>query len=116
MCGDVYGISRSLASIIVREFCVTIKKHLKSLVIRKQTKSSLKAMAAKFEKLHDIPNIISTVDRSYISIIAPPIDPILYYCRKDFYFALLQGIVDKDCKFWDFDFGWVGRCHDWTHF
>jgi hypothetical protein len=29
MCGEVYGISRSSASIIVREFCVAIKKHLK---------------------------------------------------------------------------------------
>jgi len=29
---------------------------------------------------------------------------------------LLQGIVDKDCKFWDFDFGWAGQCHDWTLF
>jgi hypothetical protein len=116
ICGEVYGISRSSTSIIVREFCATIKKHLKPLVIRKQTESSLRAMAAEFEKLHGIPYIISAVDGSHISIIAPPIDPTSYYCRKGFYSALLQGVVDKDCKFWDFDFGWAGRCHDWTLF
>jgi hypothetical protein len=116
MCGEVYGISRSSASIIVREFCVVIKKHLKPLVIRKQTESSLRAMAVEFEKLLGIPYIIGAVDRSHIPIITPPIDPTSYYCRKGFYSALLQEVVDKDCKFWDFDFGWAGRCHDWTLF
>jgi hypothetical protein len=116
MCGEVYGISRSSASIIIKEFCVAIKKHLKPLVIRKQTESSLRAMAAEFEKLHGIPYIIGAVDGSHISIIAPPIDPTSYYCRKGFYSALLQGVVDKDYKFWDFDFVWAGQCHDWTLF
>jgi hypothetical protein len=116
MCREVYGISRSSASFIVREFCAAIKKSLRPLVIRKQTESSLRAMAAEFEKLHGIPYIIGTVDGSHIPIIAPPIDPTSYYCRKGFYSALLQEVVDKDCKFWDFDFGWAGRCHDWTLF
>jgi hypothetical protein len=116
MCGEVYGISRSLASIIFREYCAAIKKHLKPLVIRKQTETSLRAMVAEFEKLHNIPYNIGAVDGSHTSIITPPIDPTSYYCRKGFYYALLQGIVDKDCKHWDFNFGWAGRCHDWTLF
>jgi hypothetical protein len=101
MYGKVYGISRSSASIIVREFCVAIKKYLKPLVIRKQTESSLRTMAVEFEKLYGIPYIIGAVDGSHIPIIVPPIDPTSYYCRKGFYSALLQGVVDKDCKFWD---------------
>ena len=98
MYGEVYGISRSSTSIIFREFCVAIKKHLKPLVIRKQTKTSLRAMAAEFEKLHGILYIIGIVDGSHIPIIAPLIDPTSCYCRKGFYYALLQGVVDKDCK------------------
>jgi hypothetical protein len=82
----------------------------------KQTDSSLRAIAVEFEKLHGIPYIIGVVDGSHIPIIVPSIDPTSYYCRKGFYSALLQGVVDKDCKFWDFDFGWVGRCHNWTLF
>jgi hypothetical protein len=116
MYGEVYGISRSSASIIVREFCVAIKKHLKPLVIRKQTESSLRAIAFEFEKSHGILYIIGAVDGSHIPIIALPIDPTSYYCRKGFYSTLLQGVVDKNCKFWDFDFGWAGQYHDWTLF
>ncbi len=35
---------------------------------------------------------------------------------KGFYSILLQGVVDAKCKFWDYDFGWVGCCHDCTLF
>jgi hypothetical protein len=27
---------------------------------------------------------------------------------------LLQGVIDAKCKFWDYDFEWVGCYHDWT--
>ena len=37
MCGELYGVHKSTASIIVREFCDAVRKHLKPLVIRKQT-------------------------------------------------------------------------------
>lgn len=60
--------------------------------------------------------MIGTVDRSHIPIIAPPLDPTSYYCRKGYYSALFQGVVDARCRFWDYDFGWAGRCHDWTLF
>lgn len=55
--------------------------------------------------------MIGTVDRSHIPIIAPPLDPTSYYCRKGYYSALFQGVVDARCRFWDYDFGWAGRCH-----
>ena len=37
-----------------------------------------------------------------------------YYCCKGFYSVILQGIIDPQCKFWDFDFGWPVNCHDWS--
>jgi hypothetical protein len=113
---ETYGIHESIASIIVRKFCTAIDKHLKSLVIEKQSASTLRRMAAEFEVLKGIPYVIGTVDGSYISIIAPLIDPTTYYCRIGYYSVLLQGIVDSKCRFWDYDFGWAGRCHDWTLF
>ncbi len=33
MWGEVYGIAKSMASIIMKEICVTIKKQLKPLVL-----------------------------------------------------------------------------------
>ena len=60
--------------------------------------------------------MIGAVDGSHIPVIALPIDPTSYYCRKGLYLALLQGVVDSKYKFWDYDSRWVGRCHDWTLF
>jgi hypothetical protein len=115
-CAETYGIHESIASIIVREFCAAIEKHLKPIVIEKQSKVTLNRIAAEFEELRRLPYVIGAVDGSHIPIIAPPIDPTSYYCRKGFYSALLQGVVDSKCRFWDYDFGWAGRCHDWTLF
>jgi len=96
------------------EFCAVVEKHLKPLVIVKQSTSTLKRIAAKFEEVRKLPYVIRAVDGCYIPIIAPPIDPISYCYRKGFYSSLLQGIVDSKCRFWDYDFGWAGHCHDWT--
>ena len=115
-CAKTYGIHESTPSIIVREFCAAIKKHLKPLVIEKQFKTTLSRIAAEFEELRGLPYVIGAVDGSHIPIIASPIDPTSYYCRKGFYSALLQGVVDSKCKFWDYDFGWAGCCYDWTLF
>jgi hypothetical protein len=113
---ETYSIHENTASIIVREFCTTIDKHLKPLVIERQSASTLRRMAAEFEALKGIPYVIGAVDGSHIHIIAPPIDPTSYYCRKGYYLVLLQGVVDSKCRFWDYDFGWAGRCHNWTLF
>ena len=115
-CAETYGIHESTASIIVRDFCAAIEKHLKPLVIEKQSRATLSRIAAEFEELRGLPYVIGAVDGSHIPIIAPPIDPTSYYCRKGFYSALLQGVVDNKCRFWDYDFGWAGLCHNWTLF
>ena len=104
-CAKMYGIHESIASINVREFCGAIEKYLKPLVIEKQSKTTLNRIAAEFEELRGLPYVIGAVDGSHIPIIAPPIDPTSYYCRKGFYSTLLQSIVDSKCKFWDYDFG-----------
>ena len=80
-------IHESTASIIVREFCAAIEKHLKPLVIEKQSAATLKRIAPEFEELRGLPYVIGAVDGSDIAIIAPPIDPSSYYCRKGFYSA-----------------------------
>ena len=76
----------------------------------------MKEIANEFEALHDIPFILGAIDGIHIPIITPFYDPVAYYNRKGFYFFLLQGVVDADCKFWDYDFGWAGRIHDWVLF
>ena len=116
MIGDLYGIAQSTTSIIVRECCKAIKKHLLPRVIEKLSPQNMKTRAAEFESLQGIPYIIGAIDGSHIPIIAPSRDSPEYYCRKGFYSVLLQGVVDAQCKFWDFDFGWARSCHDWSVF
>ena len=116
MIADLFGLGESTTSIIVRECCEAIRILLKPLVFKRPTLIWMKKIAAEFEALHGIPLIIGAIDDSYILIIAPSNDPVSYYCRKGFYSYLLQGVVDSKYKFWDYDFGWCGRIHDWTLF
>ena len=116
MCGEVYGLAESTTSVIVMKCCEAIKVLVKPLVFPKFTKERIQNIALEFEKVRGIPYIIGVVDGSHVPIIALKIDPALYYCRKGFYSALLQGVVDSKCLFWDFDFGWAGSNHDWSVF
>ncbi len=82
MCGKVYGIAESTTSIIVRKFCVIVKKHLKPLVIPKSTRNKIKEITIGFKHLHGISYILGAMDGSHAPIIAPKVDPKSYYCWK----------------------------------
>ncbi len=115
MCGEVYGIAES-TSIIMREFCVAIRKHLKPLVIPKLIRNKIKEITIGFECLHGIPYILGAKDGSHVPIITPKVDPKSYYYQKGFYSKLIQGVQDAKCSFWDYDYGWVGSIYDWALF
>jgi hypothetical protein len=112
MYGEMYDLAESTTSIIVRKCCEAIKVLVKPLVFSKLTKERIQIIASDFEKVRGIPYIIGVVDGNHVPIIAPNIDHASYNSRKGFYSALLQGVVDSKCLFWDFDFGWAGSNHD----
>jgi hypothetical protein len=99
MCGTI--IAKSITSIIMKEFCLTIKKHLKPLVTPKLIKDIIKKITYSFESLHGIPYILGAIYDNHIPIITPKVDPKSYNCQKRFYSTLTQGIVDTKCSFWD---------------
>jgi len=86
-------------SVIVRQCCKAIQKHLLHVVIEKLTQVNMKTRTTEFESLQGIPYIIGAIDGSLVSIVAPSKDSPKYYCRKGFYSALLQGMVDAQCEF-----------------
>jgi hypothetical protein len=90
MCGKVYKIAKSITSIIMREFCSTIRKHLKPLVIPKLTTNIFKEIIVGFESVHGIPYISGSIDGNHIPIVAPKVDPKSYYYRIFFYSTLIQ--------------------------
>ncbi len=112
MVGEVYGITKSTASIIVQKVCETISRHLKPIIFMKPTTIRIKRMISKFEALHHIPYIVETIDNTHILIIVPFTNLGSYHCRKGFYSCSLQWICDVECKFWNYGFGWVGSMHD----
>lgn len=116
MVGEVYGVAECTISRIVREFCKMVRLHLQKIFIQVPNENKFRVLAKEFERLHNIPYIIRAIDGSHIPVLAPVIGGEDYYCRKSFHSALLQGIVDTNCIFWDYEFGWAGSLHDWTVF
>jgi hypothetical protein len=66
--------------------------------------------------LHNIPYIIGAIEGPHILVLAPIIGRKDYYCRKSFHSTLLQGIVDANCIFWNYKFGWTGSLYEWIVF
>lgn len=90
MCGEVFGVAKNTNSIIIKGFCIFIKKHLKPLVFEKSNSYSIKIMAVEFEALQEILYVIRAIDDNHIPIIAPILDSISNYYRKGLYSVLLQ--------------------------
>jgi hypothetical protein len=79
MCGEMCVMVESITSIIIKDFCATIRKHLKHLVIEILT-SIIRRMAYEFEELQGTPYIFGAVNGNHILIIAPLTNPTSYYC------------------------------------
>jgi hypothetical protein len=105
--GDLYGVHKSTLSIVVREFCKTVRKHLQLVFVQTTSESQFKILASRFEKLYDISYIIGAIDGSHILVLAPVIGGQDYYCRMSFHSTILQGIVGPYYMFWDYEFRWA---------
>ena len=109
---DVYGVHKSTLSIVVREFCKAVRKHLQPVFVQTPSESQFRILASRFEKLHGIPYIIGAVHGSHIPVLAPLIGRQDNYYIKPFHTTILQGHVGPDCMFWDYEFRWAGSLHD----
>ena len=65
-----------------------------------------------FQTLHVVLHDIGIIDGSHIPILAHVIEGEFFCYSKLFHSALLQGIVDTKCVFWDYKFKWSGSTHD----
>ena len=62
--------------------------------------------------LHNVSYIIGAIDSSLIPILASIIGREDYYYRKSFHQALLQGIGNTNCMFWDYELRWSEGLYD----
>jgi hypothetical protein len=114
---DMFGIGACTVSNILREFVTAVLAILKPTYVRWPTiRAELKKLADGFECLRGIPRVVGAIDGSHIPIIAPREWPADYYNRKGYHSILLQGIVDSNSCFWNYDIGWAGSLHDYNLF
>jgi hypothetical protein len=89
MIGDLYGIAKSIASVIVRGCCKAIKDQLLPIVIEKMKYEKMKTIYTEFEAIRGIPYVIGAIDGSYIPIVGSGKDAPEYYYRKGFHSVIL---------------------------
>jgi len=107
ICVEKYGIIENAISIIAKEFCATIRKHLKPLGILKPSVKSLLVL----KSFHEIIYILDTINDSHISIFTPRINLKYYYYSKKNYSTLIQRVVNAKCSFGDYDYWWASNIH-----
>jgi hypothetical protein len=114
---DLFGIGTCTVSVFLRDFVRAVLQILKPQYIKwPSTRAALQKLAEGFEGFRGIPRIVGAIDGSHIPIIAPKRWPADYYNRKGFHSILLQGIVDHNSCFWNYDIGWAGSLHDYNLF
>lgn len=101
---------------IVRIFCKMVRLHLQRIFIQISNKTRFKVLARDFEKLHKILYIVEVLDKLHIPILALVIGSEDYYCHKSFHLVLLEGIVEVNYVFRNYEFGWTRSLHGWYIF
>ena len=59
--GDLYGVHKNTLSIIVREFCRAVGKHLQPVFVQTPSELQFRVLVSKFEQLRGIPYIIGAI-------------------------------------------------------
>lgn len=65
-----------------------------------------------FERLSDLPNIVSAIDGSHVRIKAPPDSAADYFSRYQQHDFIIQAVVNGNQIFMDFTCGFPGSMHD----
>ena len=111
-CGLNFGLPKSTASQIKREFCSILTRKVDEFIKFPYTEAEARAAIDAFDDLGRFPQVIGAVDGTHIPIKAPKDNPNSYYNRKRFHSVVLQGISDSQCRFIDVSTGYPGRMHD----
>ena len=100
--GHLFGVSKSLVCLIVRQVCRAIVKVLMPKYIVFPKNDALKAVVVGFQHRLGFPQCAGVIDGSHIPIISPVDYPADYYNRKGWHLG----------HFIDINVGWPGRVHD----
>lgn len=99
---NVFGLSRSCCSIIVRRVCSAITTHLGPRYIKlPTTETSVKEKVTKFYQVFSVPQCLGAIDGTHIEIKQPLLNSSDYINRKSRFTLDVQALCDYHCCFMD---------------
>ncbi|KAG6472014.1 protein ALP1-like [Zingiber officinale] len=114
-----FGLGISTCHKLVLEVCTAIRNVLMPRTLLWPAPEAAAAMAARFEALSGIPNVVGAMYTTHIPIVAPKDRVAAYFNRrhternqKTSYTITVQGVVDPDGAFTDICIGWPGSMAD----
>ncbi|XP_071962759.1 uncharacterized protein [Antedon mediterranea] len=109
---NLFGVGMTTAYEAFWDVCIALCTNLKPMYVKRPKGDEVQRMLQIFEHKFGFPMCGGAIDGSHIPIIAPKKYHTDYYNRKGWYSVVLQGLVDHEYKFIDFDVGHPGKCHD----
>ena len=110
--GHLFGIGRSTASEITRDFCQAIVNHRMPSYVKFPTGEALRDIVTGFEDRWGFPQFGGAVDGCHIPIIGPAEHHTDFYNRKGWYSVVMQGVVDFKYRFLVMQVGLLESVHD----
>lgn len=69
-------------------------------------------IASGFKERWNFPNVVGCIDGKHVRIKCPKDSGTMYYCYKQFFSIVLQGVADSQCRFIFIDVGGYGKQSD----
>lgn len=109
---NLFGIGVSTACDVFWEVCKGLCQLKRKFIGMPKSEEDVKTIIKGFQEKSGFPMCAGALDGTHIPILAPSSFHTDYYNRKGWYSVILQGLVDHQYMFQDFDVGWPGKCHD----
>lgn len=109
---SLFSIGVTTVSDVFWEVCQGLCQLKRKFIRMPKSEEEVKSIITGFKEKSGFPMCAGALDGTHIPIIAPSSFHTDYYNRKGWYSVLLQGLVDHQYMFRDFDIGWPGKCHD----
>uniref|UniRef100_A0A8C1NZ01 DDE Tnp4 domain-containing protein n=1 Tax=Cyprinus carpio TaxID=7962 RepID=A0A8C1NZ01_CYPCA len=108
---NLFGIGVSTACDVFWEVCKGLCQLKRKFIGMPKSEEDVKTIIKGFQEKSAFPMCAGALDGTHIHILAPSIFHTDYYNRKGWYSVILQGLVDHQYMFQDFDIGWPGKSH-----
>lgn len=111
-----FRISQPSISVIIRQVCDAIWKHVKPITFPDFTETFWLKTATEFYERTNFPHCLGAIDGKHVRVIKPEASGSLHYNYKNYFSILVMAICDASYKFIFIDVGAYGKSADSTVF